>query len=540
MKIILRDIWASKYVLLFILFLFFLYSVFFISPGDYQYFSLIDDGQSLYNSSLFSKCFNELNCGQLKEVLIESTFGRVRPVYWFFQYIQFELLGSDASLHHQFRVFVLGSVILMTLFLNGVQAGFNKGSLLFSSVIFFTTYTFAENIIRLGPTEPYQLIFIGLFSYVYLYRYKFKSDNERYKTSFNFLIIFLLVSSLLIKETSIALPLTVLFTSLLLKKSKNERYYSIIILTVGFFLTLIGRLVVGEGGEELSYSDNFQLSPTRIFTNISLYYQIITQNMPVFTKLLPVLLTVLLVLKRIKVNLNKEILFYWLILLILSIGILLPWKFALDRYVMSIVYIISFLMGYLINILYIKLEEMVEKLNINKIIGKLTLKIIFIYVLISLFLYGYSLNFARVLNYNSWYKTYLKFEYDQVEALSELDSDKIYINAQEILDNWEVLYEIPIHLEYIYNVDKEIKTFSADSIEFPIFSSTSLKPVVELDEKSDIDDVILINSNEYTVEQIDPLEFREKFRYKPVSTLLNPPYKDDTFNYHWTIHDQEN
>ena len=66
--------------------LYIIYSLNVLSPGSYQSFSLIDDGQTIQNNFFIKECVVEKKCEDIKSVLVEKEFGRFRPAYWMINY----------------------------------------------------------------------------------------------------------------------------------------------------------------------------------------------------------------------------------------------------------------------------------------------------------------------------------------------------------------------------------------------------------------------------------------------------------------------
>ena len=198
-----------------------LYAYFVLAPSNYKYFSLIDDGQSIQNSQYINDCIVYNNCSNANEVFIEKQFGRFRPGYWMIQHFLYKSIDLDPIAHHQFRIYIVGYLSILFISLFVLQAGSGILAIFLSTAVFVTSYSFSENIIRLGPQEPYQILFIGIFSLIFLFRKAFlKKISYMY---YYLLLLLLLLIAVSIKETSFVIALPPLLISLINPTTKKSR-----------------------------------------------------------------------------------------------------------------------------------------------------------------------------------------------------------------------------------------------------------------------------------------------------------------------------
>ena len=130
--------------------------------------------------------------------------------------------------------------------------------------------------------------------------------------------------------------------------------------------------------------------------------------------------------------------------------------------------------------------------------------------------------------------SYLDYEHGLVKTLSDVNRP-VYLNAVETLDNWEVLYEIPLHLKYFYKQDEKVIIVPDRLTKGDIVLTTSsLIPNQELNIQISTESAIL-NQEKAEISQLDVIEFRSEFRARPVQTILNPPYSENYITHGWVL-----
>ena len=348
--------------------------------------------------------------------------------------------------------------------------------------------------------------------------------------------------SLLIKENNIA----VLFTLILYEYIRNKNIKKVIkdrniiyFLMLGV-LVLLGMIITKNISSDISlnipvYASNYTSNLLLIMKNTQSNTLLLINTLSPFLKISAIIALCFIVFGKFKESFFQEKILYWLILSLFSIIILSPWKFVLERYLLvgifSIVISISFILDRVLNIVIQYITRTNEFINSKLIVFDL----LTIIILSNLFSRGFSVNLAKTINYRNWFETFTRFEHDQISDILRFDPEKVYINAIYNIDNWEYLYEIPIHLKYIYNqTNSDIKLTENLNTDRYIFYRSSLTPKFSLEEIKSIKSNI-VTENSYEVKQIDPLAFRSKFIMKPIHSLIDPPYQDKAISYYYEI-----
>lgn len=500
--------------------IYFLHSFTVLKPTHLNYFSLIDDGQSILNADILTSCLQTFSCEKVGEVLVEQEFGRFRPLYWVVQTLQYVALGLDAQAHHVFRVLVVGTGIVVLLFANLMKLRVIPYVGILSGVIFFTNYSYAENIVRLGPAEPYIVLFVACLPFLLL------RDTIR-KKDFYILSTLLLVSQL-VKETSFIYYFPVALIILLSKKEFPQRWLAIL----GFIsvsMLIIGRIISNPGDSEVAYTTKYQLSG--FFTNFISQYNGLNDSTNPLLKLLFISSAFSFVIPSLRKHIHIKAFIFWFITTGISFGILVPWSFVLERYYLIVIFGLAILTGMIINA-FIKRTLEINNLKIRLAVGGVML------LVISHMLAAYlGLQYPKSINYSNWYSRFTEFEYEQVKAIAEQiqNSETIYIDGVDTLDNWEVLYEIPLHLTYLYDINTPLKLASAQVLpeNGVIFHREPFVHVLTSELLSQAD---IVDQKRYEIEQIDHFKFQQEFRRKPITTLMNPPLNTKPIIYSWTIY----
>lgn len=544
MKKVFNKIIIKKYIyLLSLLFLiYFGYSILIFSPFSYNYFSLIDDGQSYHNAVLINKCLLEFECHDVQGVLIEKDFGRFRPVYWIMNSFLFSLSSFDSNSIHLFRIFIVGFSICLLLVTNIYLVTKSVFGSIVAATFFFTNISFAENIIRIGPTEPLQLIFFGIFS-LFLLHFGSISKIFKKKLVFSILIILLILLSL-IKETSIVI-VSLIFLLFLLERSELSKREWATIFSLPITIILAGKYLAKPETNLTNYSDFYSGSFSIFFSNLksyaNMYLGAIKWYLPIFC-----LFGVFAVKYRLNSNFIKNI-FYWMLSSASFLIILLPWGFSLERYLLPSLFCFAIFIGITTDFVLLKTKEILFfltkkiKLQRNNAYFSFLIKnqLVFfnflaVIIFINMYFFNLTLHIVGSKNYASWYSQYIEYESSLVGVIAQLD-EKTYLNATKTLDNWEVLYEIPIHLRYLYGQDRVIDVLTEKPKKGDLVISTS-----SLIQNANFDNFLENKSKEiikkkYEINQIDILMFRDQFRKKPIQTVLNPPHTDRPTTHYWII-----
>ncbi len=525
--------------LVLILIVYIIYSLFVLTPSNKKHFSLIDDGQVfVQTSTYFDKCVANLDCEDYLDRIAESGSPRFRPAYWLINTSIYKILGDNAQRHHEFRVYAVGVALILLLYLVLLDAGGNKYSFVIASLIFLFNYSYTENIVRLGTNEPFQIIFIVLFSLLYLNKNKILDKRIISKTKLNLVLVLLVVWLVMIKETNIAIVPTIIFTNIMLKKTKVKEYNLILILPVTVLLLLGIYITRGYNSSNIItaiYPSNYVNSVPFVFDNAKSIISSLTNSTSPFIKVLLVTIPFVLVVKKLRYNLIDKKFLYWLNCFIFFTLILFPWRFALERYQLPSIFFLAIVVGLVVG-------KSIDffKVNIpNRIRPSpptaFLIEIFIFALIVNLFFRGFPVNLAKSINYSNWYSVFLDFEAAQVNAIAKHNDVGVFINAEKNLGTVEVLYEIPLHLTYIHKLKSNLTLVENDlPNEGLLFSRTPFDSKVKIE---DLDNYSLdiIEFSEYYVEQIDPLEFREKFRYRPLQALFSPPMKNEGYELYWEI-----
>ena len=522
------------HVFFIVMLLYLSYSCFFLKPWTIKSFSLVDDGQVLMqNGSYFESCLYSKNCSNFIAQTLEWGTGRIRPTYWLLQDLMYSLFKNNATYHHLFRVFGVGliSVLLMTYVLYKMKLGIITTVL--STLLFFTSFSFSENIIRLGPNEPFQVIFLLLFSAFYL------PLNSIEKNSFkkNILLILFLILGLFIKENGISLMCAIFATEAILNKTVGLKTVIVtgtpIVVFAGYLL--LDKMFPFDLNKTIPvYTNNYLTSPVTIINNAFLIVEILLNSLSPFFKISILLLPIFILSARFRSNLLGKNFIYWSAFSFFFVSIMFPWRYVLDRYqlvgIMGLSIFISLIFSNVLNFAM----NIMSKSAKNKYFVPV-FNIIVAFVFINLFSRGFSLNLAKTINYRNWYSQFTQFESDQVRALLKYNNDNIFVNGKDSVSNWEFNYEIPIHLKYLYNTDSNVKLLSnKPTSDAYVFSRSSFDTYISLDEIQKINSVVL-DKKTYEISQIDPLAFRQNFIMRPVKTIVYPPLQKEGYNYYWEV-----
>lgn len=523
-------------LLLAITVVYFVYVFLAIKPFNLSHFSLTDDGQVLMqNFSFIKDCVIGNGCFKFFDQTLELGTGRYRPVYWLIQDVVYGVFGSNPVLLHSFRVYFVGylSVILLAVVL--LDIGTTSIPTFLGTLLFFTTFSFSENVIRLGPNEPYQVIFLAVFSLFYL------SGTKIIKSRFWYFAILLsvLVWAVFIKETDIVvLPVVFLIEILFRKRGKFPRrlVISFAILVTLFVLTFLAKKFVPTvvSKDTPAYTSNYELNPVKIAENAVVVLNLLMNSLSPYLKLSVVLLPILFVLKKTRKILMQKKIIYWFLFSLFSVGIMFPWKYLLERYLLVSIFGLSVLITVVLDTSLQLFRENIWPINISRFANVLFNMTIFIFAL-NLLMRGFPINLAKTINYSTWYAQFTGFESDQVQALLKYNNANIYINGVNNLNDWEFLYEIPIHFKFLYGVRARTKLLTnIKNARGYVFSRSSFDSAVDLD-KIEKTGFQIVDSKSYEIAQVDPFAFKAEFVMKPIETVLNPPYQKVGLNYYWEI-----
>lgn len=523
---------TNKFFILFIISIFyFFYISFVIKPWTFNNFSLVDDGQVLtQNGQYLDSCIKRLDCSLYFDQTFELGTYRFRPAYWIINGVNQIVLGNRADLHHIYRAYVIGylSVILLALIL--LRLKINYLVIVFTTLIFMTSFSFSENIIRLGTNEPYQVIFLALFSIMYLCQ-----------TKNRVLMIVLLVWAPLIKENNIAILPAILFTEFLTNKKFYLNKQIWLLLGIPFLVfvagSVIGKFIMPSTTIDMPvYTSNYVAGVKEILNNSQAISAILFSD----TSLLLVLIfPFLLLFKDIRNALKNKEFIYWVLFSVFSIVILTPWKYVLDRYYLVGIFGLNIVMAYIVSQLITLVRNRLNPKFTDTAIKVVSFNIVVFLVMSNIFFRGLPINIIKTLNYRNWFEIFTNFEKDQVMEIAKYNNDGVYLNMINNLDSWEFLYEIPIHLKLLYGIDPNTEMLgSALPKSGVIFSRPSLDMVFDL-EKLEKLGYKKVESKSYSIDQVDPQKLKNEFSMRPIQTIFNPPFKKESLSYYWEIRYKE-
>lgn len=512
-----------------------LYASVFLKPLTFQHFSLVDDGQVLIQSSSYLEdCIFQQKCGKFLDQTFEFGTSRFRPSYWLINNFLYEAFGNNAQLHHTFRIYVVGYLLILLLSLVFLDLKIGWPMFVVGLLIFVTNYSFSENIIRLGTNEPFQVFFLAIFSLLYL---RFREQKPTFPIIFPFLVI-LLIWTILIKENNIAiLPVIVLTEYFYSKNNLGKALKLVAIPSAVFGLgVVLSKILPSTISLNIPvYTSNYVTNPQIILDNAVSNMQLLFNSMSPLLKLALFLSPLLIVIQRTRKLLKNEKFYYWLLFTGFFTLILFPWRYVLERYQLISIFGITVVITFVIHIFLKFVEEnLFSRIQVIQIY-KIAFEMLSFLVIINLFSRGLPVNLAKTINYRDWFSSFTLFEADQVRAIARFNDDKVYVNGVDNINNWELLYEVPIHLEFLYGLAPNIKNFdpSVDQMGY-IFSRTSFDSVVEIDELARLGYKI-VSFNSYHINQIDPLQFRDRFALRPLQTIEAPPLTETGYDYYWEV-----
>lgn len=510
------------------------YSTLVFKPWELIYFSFIDDGQVLLQSGSFlDKCLQENTCVKFIDQTFEFGTSRLRPAYWLLENATYKLFRYKAVNYHVFRVYVIGTVSVLLLVAILVKLGVTNIIIALSSILFFTSYSFTENIIRLGTNEPFQVIFLALFSILYLKRFVIGKN-----TFYSVVLILLLIWTLLIKETDLALLPAIFLTELISSNFKIKgRLNLIVVLTIPAFLLIsyLKKFLPSTLAADMPlYVNNYETNLNVIFNNSIGIYNILFITLSPFLKIILLVFPLMFLSRNFRKIFFEQKVYYWFFFSIFFIGIMFPWKYVLERYQLPGIFGLIVLISFVLDKLLLNIGAYVLSLvKLDKKLARIVFNTFLILIISNLFFYGFTINFSKTLNYVNWFKVFTEFEHDQAHLIYKYKDHNLKLNAVNSLNDWEFLYEIPIHLRYLYGVNVKISLLDEIYPGEYVFSRSSLDPFIKLT-NGQLKEGKIVEQRSYKVSQIDPLKFRDNFIWKPIETLLDPPLFDD-LNYYWEI-----
>lgn len=462
-------------------------------PNIFIEWMLIDDAYNIkFITQLNQKIFS-LQIVPFIEQLLEAN-GRFRPVYWIYQWIIYLFAGKN------FIAMRVGHVLIFALITYLIYKFVRKLTqsdlvALSGSLLFLLTPLNTENLLRIGPQEP----LVAVFSLVAIYLLIFSDRYYKYSAVFVFLALYS-------KESAIAL-LGSVFVIFLLRNSIFERekkkLYTRKLLIFSALSSLALFLITQSirGGYSTNYSVNF----SQIFENVAFYLDKLVLYLDVFLPLAAwgLLADLYKFFKNKSLTKKQHISFISLTTFFFFFVIQLPWKYALERYLLPAS---AFLIVFLSMEIHTFLEFVASR------VSKKWRLAVYLFFAAYLF-YFVFLNLLSVFNRTRDHHLYTMAITDTMKYLAEHTSrnGEVYLDLEKGEHTMEYVVEVDLHLSEFYaRGDVEVYYLEKDDL-------ASSGMVVSSD----------IAANKYGLEELkevidqEPVEIKTSGEMIVLSTPLN-------------------
>jgi len=323
-------------------------------PSFFMPWSLIDDGESIRRSQEINRFLGSADYGSISLPLIEQDHGRFRPLYWLYLWVEYNLFGLNARYHHLGRILLFVVVVLL---ISGVAkqiAGSARAGVL-SGLLFALSPLTIDNWHRLGPGEP-QLVLWQVASLYFLGRAYLKAERNGGRRPLFYLVlsIAILPLSYFSKETSIALvPVSAVMFLVMGLSSKGKGYCSSRTLFFVYFMANLACGLASGGAAQLltaggGYTVHYEIGIHRILGTSRHYAAFLFGGYHLLLVIALVGFSIRLVHHLYKGGGLGRSLKWQIIMLfwfIAALGVLLPWKYALGRYLLPCLIGLSVFMG---------------------------------------------------------------------------------------------------------------------------------------------------------------------------------------------------
>jgi len=503
--------------------LYFGYSYLVLRPQAFKNISLIDDiTNQVETSDYLKRCIYQKDCNNAFRRVFDMGSRRLRPAWWVIGALTHTGLGENPTTEHLFRVYGIGYLSVITLALICISMGTGGLFVVLASLIYFTNFSFAENIIRLGPNEPYSVLLLGIFSLLFLEKEKIISRLSISKKLYSVGLIFLLIITLFIKEnTFVVIPAIFIYEVFRTRLRIRKMDWGLIIIPLlvwgmGMTWSYMGKKLARDLQDYPSY---YVLSLPILISNGKAVINIISNSTMPFLKLMIPLFFLSWVLLKQKMASFDNRFWYWTAFLFFFTVVLFPWKYILDRYQLMAIWAIAIVSTYLLNILYENVLTILKLKSTNPY-SKYVIQAVLLVILSNLFFRGFPLNLARSINYSRFFESFLYFEKEQVQAIKLFNGGGVCINAAYISENSEIFLSIPKALRYLYDITPNFYVLEKDKSKCKyLFSKTGV--VLPTLSKEELSKMKPVKSSSYKIQQINPLLFRESFSRHPLKTLLD-------------------
>lgn len=299
------------------------------------YWMFVDDGWDVvFARTLFEK-LSHLNIVGFVSQLFE-TGGRFRPVYWFY-HTWVWLIGENSFQFQHFAHMIVIGVAILFIYLTLHELTKSKTISLLGSLFYFFVPLNTENIMRLGPQEPLIAMFFAVFFYLLV------------KTKKVFLPCLMIVLAVFTKETALALLPVFLFYYLYQKNNSAKKEASI---SLKFLITITASsvaMVLITFLRRSGYSTNYSFDVQMMVENLFIYFKELSIGTSMIFPIIPgiyLLRTLYKLIKKKKLFETKIDMFEFIFLggFLCFLAIQLPWAYALTRYLMPAILLLTLFM----------------------------------------------------------------------------------------------------------------------------------------------------------------------------------------------------
>ena len=445
--------------LIFFLFLILVFCIVFI-PNLFIKWMLLDDGYTIYFVTLLHKFIISFNIQGFIGLFFEAT-GRLRPIYWIFNYLVWIIFGSNPFGFRLAHVLVWVGIVFL---ISKIIIKLTKSSIFafLGSIIFIISPINYENILRIGPQEPLLLLFV-------LFGVYFLTKNNLYAS-----LVFL-VLAIFTKETAIAImPAVALMYIWYLKINSNKAHrfgkYFFSLVGVSTFIFINYLLNFNKG-----YVAGYQVTAATIFVNLIKNLQLLFDSHAVLLILTAALVIVNNLSGRKGKKINNYYSWFFLVSFFAFVLIQTPWEYVLARYLTPAV-------AFLILLFFVELHKTVAGIRVRSRYI-VSFVVFFTVAFVSVYTFSRLINlFHSTLRFI--YETQLVDKAISFTAENAPRKGYIYVNLAEGLSTQEYIDEIGLHLSLLHKRD-DLSVFylqSKSSIDGIIIDSNIGKKLYETDE----------------------------------------------------------
>lgn len=408
-------------------------------------FSLLDDGLTAKNAHMLAESISSLNTNKIVAVLFEPENGRVRPAYWLTQSILVWVSSYSPTLMHIYRFLIL----LVTVFVvNKILANFKVNQTIRIFVIFVYAVNFQnlENYYRLGPTEPFLALYYIFLVYLLFFVIK---DHLTIKNVLLFSAIFLLGAFTKESFFLIAAPWIIGFFiySFFNKKATKSTKKVILILLTTMLSALIIFAIKNSYPEANNYASNYVVNISQFLLAFNAYKQKLLFYQPLLVQgsiayFFYFMYKLGYVRKFKNISISETFLIIAFLQVIVQLAVLLPWKFALDRYLVfvniNLVFIYSFL--------FMEIYDFIE----SKIFAKWQFFLgLLLFALSAQFIVR---NFFAIANYQLFQQVDSEISKRSIQMIANRvpSGETVYVNYKKGDSNIEIFKAAKWHLEEFY------------------------------------------------------------------------------------------